>query len=179
MCAPAPAPPAKSPVAAGTKVGKPARVPAGTKVPIPRAERSVLQPGWPLPVSGHGHRDDVRVCRRPPPITACLALPGDRCCPRDLRSSGHAAAWSRGRAVPGGPARRHRGAPGPAVHALLRYLERVGFAGAPRVVGDGFDDQGHEVLTFVEGAMVSPYAWSDDGIEQTGQLLRALHGATE
>jgi hypothetical protein len=65
----------------------------------------------------------------------------------------------------------------PAVHALLRYLERVGFAGAPRVVGDGFDDQGHEVLTFVEGAMVNPYAWSDDGIEQTGQLLRALHDA--
>jgi Ser/Thr protein kinase RdoA (MazF antagonist) len=67
----------------------------------------------------------------------------------------------------------------PAVHALLRYLERVGFAGAPRVVGDGFDDQGHEVLTFVEGTMVNPYAWSDDGIEQTGQLLRALHDATD
>ncbi|HEX3753398.1 MAG TPA: hypothetical protein VHW06_22725 [Streptosporangiaceae bacterium] len=26
-----------------------------------------------------------------------------------------------------------------AVHALLRHLERAGFAGSPRVVGDGYD----------------------------------------
>jgi hypothetical protein len=66
----------------------------------------------------------------------------------------------------------------PAVHALLRHLERIGFAGAPRVVGDGYDDQGHEVLTFVEGAFVHPRTWSDDGIWQAGTLLRALHDAT-
>jgi hypothetical protein len=66
----------------------------------------------------------------------------------------------------------------PAVHALLRHLERVGFAGAPRVAGDGYDDQGHEVLTFVEGTFVHPRAWSDAGIWQAGRLLRALHDAT-
>ena len=37
----------------------------------------------------------------------------------------------------------------PAVHALLRHLERAGFAGSPRVVGDGYDGQGREVLTFI------------------------------
>jgi hypothetical protein len=36
----------------------------------------------------------------------------------------------------------------PAVHALLRHLERVGFE-APRVIG--IDEEGREVLTFVAG----------------------------
>ena len=66
----------------------------------------------------------------------------------------------------------------PAVHALLRHLEQAGFTGAPRVVGDGYDDQGREVLTFIEGTFVHPGVWSDDGIWQAGQLLRALHDAT-
>lgn len=34
----------------------------------------------------------------------------------------------------------------PAVHALLRYLEAVGFSGVPRVLG--FDELGREVLSF-------------------------------
>jgi hypothetical protein len=42
----------------------------------------------------------------------------------------------------------------PAVHALLRHLERAGFAGSPRVVGDGYDDQGREVLTYI-GMVIS------------------------
>ena len=66
----------------------------------------------------------------------------------------------------------------PTVHALLRHLERDGFAGAPRVVGDGFDEQGREVLTFTEGTFVDPRAWSDDQIWHVGRLLRALHDAT-
>ena len=37
----------------------------------------------------------------------------------------------------------------PAVLDLLRHLEREGFAGAPRALG--FDDQGREVLTYIEG----------------------------
>ena len=37
----------------------------------------------------------------------------------------------------------------PAVHALLRHLEDVGFAAAPRLVGSGVDSYGREVLTFV------------------------------
>jgi hypothetical protein len=66
----------------------------------------------------------------------------------------------------------------PAVHELLRHLEQAGFAGSPRVVGDGYDDQGREVLTFIEGTFVHPHAWSDDAIWQAGRLLRALHDAT-
>jgi hypothetical protein len=66
----------------------------------------------------------------------------------------------------------------PTVHALLRHLERVGFAGAPRVVGDGYDEQGREVVTFIEGTFVHPQAWSDDQIWHSGRLLRSLHDAT-
>jgi hypothetical protein len=42
------------------------------------------------------------------------------------------------------------------VHSLLRHLHEVGFMGAPRVVGDGFDEQGREVLTYVEGEIINP-----------------------
>jgi hypothetical protein len=66
----------------------------------------------------------------------------------------------------------------PAVHALLRHLERAGFEGAPRVIGDGYDDQGREVLTYIDGTFVHPGAWSDDGIWHAGRLLRALHDVT-
>lgn len=66
----------------------------------------------------------------------------------------------------------------PAVHALLRHLERAGFAASPRVVGDGYDDQGREVVTYIEGTFVHPHAWTDDGVWQVGRLLRDLHDAT-
>jgi hypothetical protein len=46
----------------------------------------------------------------------------------------------------------------PAVHALLRHLEQVGFPGSPRVVGDGYDDQGREVLTYIQGQIRPPAA---------------------
>ncbi|MEU7905089.1 aminoglycoside phosphotransferase family protein [Actinoplanes sp. NPDC049118] len=64
------------------------------------------------------------------------------------------------------------------VHALLRHLEDVGFAGAPRVVGDGIDVAGNEVLTYVDGSIVHPHAWTDEGVAQVGRLLRDLHTAT-
>ena len=64
------------------------------------------------------------------------------------------------------------------VHALLRHLESVGFPGAPRVVGTGFDDDGRETLTYLDGDLVHPHAWSDDGIAALGRLLRALHDAS-
>ena len=66
----------------------------------------------------------------------------------------------------------------PTIHALLRHLEAVGFTGAPRVVGDGYDGRGNEVLTFVEGEVRHPHPWSDDAIWQVGRLLRQLHDAT-
>jgi len=64
----------------------------------------------------------------------------------------------------------------PAVQGLLRHLEAVGFDGAPRVVGDGTKD-GREVLTFIEGEIVHPLAWNDDGVAAVGRLLRQLHAA--
>lgn len=66
----------------------------------------------------------------------------------------------------------------PAVHALLRYLEQAGFAAAPRVVGDGYDDQGHAVVSYIEGTFVHPRAWNDGGVWQVGRLLRQLHDVT-
>jgi aminoglycoside phosphotransferase (APT) family kinase protein len=72
---------------------------------------------------------------------------------------------------------RRAGPWAPAVHALLRHLETVGFAGSPRVIGDGFDTDGREVLSYIEGEPVHPRAWSDEGISALGSLLRHLHEA--
>jgi phosphotransferase family enzyme len=58
----------------------------------------------------------------------------------------------------------------PAVFALLRHLEDAGFAGAPRIVGDGYG--------FVPGESPHPHAWSDDAAAGVGRLLRGLHDAT-
>jgi hypothetical protein len=58
----------------------------------------------------------------------------------------------------------------PTVHALLGHLEQVGFPGSPRVLGDGYDDQGREVLTWIEGQIVHPHPYQ--GIFKVGQLLR-------
>ncbi|MEA2527286.1 MAG: hypothetical protein QOF73_4513 [Thermomicrobiales bacterium] len=66
----------------------------------------------------------------------------------------------------------------PAVHALLRHLEAVGFDGAPRVVGTGLDASGRETLEFVPGDVQPQRIWSDEGIHDLGQLLRRLLEAT-
>lgn len=64
------------------------------------------------------------------------------------------------------------------VHALLRHLEEVGFAGSPRVVGDGLDADGNETLTYIDGSIVHPRGWTDEGVAEAGTLLRDLHRAT-
>ena len=64
------------------------------------------------------------------------------------------------------------------VVALLRHLEHVGFANAPRVVGSGFDDQGRETLGFIEGDFVHPCPWPDEALPIIGTMLRRLHEAT-
>ena len=71
----------------------------------------------------------------------------------------------------------------PAVHALLRHLERVGFDGAPRLLG--FDEQGREVLSYIPGAAVGqrgepyPAFVRDDGtLVEVARLLRRYHDAT-
>jgi hypothetical protein len=66
----------------------------------------------------------------------------------------------------------------PAVIALLRHLEAYGFAGAPRVVGDGYSADGRLAVTYVPGASPHPYAWPLSSVGEIGVLLRALHDAT-
>lgn len=61
----------------------------------------------------------------------------------------------------------------PAVHDLLRYLESVGFAGAPRVLG--FDDNGREVLTYLPSDPEPD--WSDEALIAVARLVRELHDA--
>ena len=51
-----------------------------------------------------------------------------------------------------------------AVLALLRHLEREGFAAAPRVVGSGFAEDGREMVGYVPGASPHPRAWAEDAV---------------
>ena len=67
----------------------------------------------------------------------------------------------------------------PAVHALLRYLERAGFE-APRVIG--MDAEGREVLRYVPGEAHSgtlgpmPHGvTSEEKVVQAARLLRRYH----
>jgi hypothetical protein len=76
-----------------------------------------------------------------------------------------------------------------AVLDLLRHLEREDFGGAPRALG--FDDQGREVLTYVEGEVgvglpeadagpvrdAAHWVWRDDVLVRLGALVRAYHDA--
>ena len=62
------------------------------------------------------------------------------------------------------------------VHELLRHLEAVGFDGAPRLLG--LDDQGREVLCWVDGWVPENLgSWSDDQIGAAARLLRRFHDA--
>jgi hypothetical protein len=72
--------------------------------------------------------------------------------------------------------RRPAGSWTPAVHALLRHFEAVGFDGAPRALG--IDDDGREVLAFVPGATAPPPT-DDDAVFELGRLIRAMHDAQE
>lgn len=65
-----------------------------------------------------------------------------------------------------------------AVHALLRHLEETEFPWSPRVIGSGFDAEGRETLTFVEGEFMQPGPWSLEGAAAVGGMLRELHAAT-
>ncbi len=67
----------------------------------------------------------------------------------------------------------------PAVHTLLSYLADRGFTGAPRPLG--FDEQGREVLTFLEGETVGRRkprpAWvhTEDTLVQVAGWMREFH----
>ena len=60
------------------------------------------------------------------------------------------------------------------MHALLRHLKRVGFPGSPRVVGDGYDDQGREVLTYIKGRIAHPRPYTDEAILVTRMIEFAV-----
>jgi len=90
-----------------------------------------------------------------------------------LEGGGRNVVYRRGEAVI-----RDAGPWTPTVHSLLRHLEAVGFAGAPRLVGSGLEADGREVLTFIEGEFTDPGPWSLDGAAALGSLLRSLHEAT-
>jgi Phosphotransferase enzyme family len=66
----------------------------------------------------------------------------------------------------------------PAVHALLRHLEAVGFPYAPRLLG--IDGEGREVLSYIPGDS-GPQAWAkvthDRGLDAFAGLLRDYHDA--
>lgn len=75
-----------------------------------------------------------------------------------------------------------------AIFDLLQHVEREGFAGAPRALG--FDDQGREILTYIEGEVAAQrrpghpgggdlpdYVWCDDVLVHLGALIRAYHDA--
>jgi Ser/Thr protein kinase RdoA (MazF antagonist) len=84
-----------------------------------------------------------------------------------------------GAARVGATVRRRTGPWSPTIHALLRHLERVGFAAAPRLLG--VDGQGREVLTYVAGE-TSPDPrvsfGSDEALARLARLLRQYHDAT-
>src|SRR4029079_2794072 len=76
----------------------------------------------------------------------------------------------------GGTVRRPGGPWSPGVHALLRHFEAAGFDGAPRFLG--IDDEGREVLSYVEGeAALAPAPSDDDVLGELGRLLRRSHDA--
>lgn len=80
----------------------------------------------------------------------------------------------------GDTVRRMAGSSGGVVRDLLLHLEAVGFDGAPRHLGA--DDQGREVLSFIEGDVPLPpypdWAMTDQALEDLGALVRRLHEAT-
>ncbi len=82
----------------------------------------------------------------------------------------------------GDTVRRRAGPWTPAVHALLRHLEAVGFEGSPRVIG--MDEQGREVLAYIEGDgptgwpdPMPDYVWREANLIAAARLLRRYHDA--
>lgn len=82
----------------------------------------------------------------------------------------------------GDTVRRQVGHWTPAVHALLHHLEEVGFDAAPRALHT--DEQGREVLSFVEGTVgtlgphpVPPAFRTVSACRAIGAWIRAFHDA--
>jgi hypothetical protein len=91
---------------------------------------------------------------------------------QELEGGGRSAVYRRGDVV-----LRASGPWSATVHSFLRHLETVGFQGAPRVVGCGFDEHGREKLTYIDGSFVHPAPWPEAALPILGALLRRLHNA--
>lgn len=83
----------------------------------------------------------------------------------------------------GDTVRRRAGPWTPAVHALLRFLERVGYE-APRV--KGIDERGREILEYVEGDThpgwpdpAPDWVTDDDHLAESARALRRYHDLVE
>src|SRR5579885_1784998 len=67
-----------------------------------------------------------------------------------------------------------------AVHSLLLHLKARGFSGAPRFLG--IDEQGREILTFIEGEVgrypYPSYILSDGVLLEAACVVRRYHDAT-
>jgi len=81
----------------------------------------------------------------------------------------------------GDTVRRPLGPNSAVIHAVLQHLQQVGFDGAPRLLG--VDDQGREVLTFIEGEVAGrprpPWMADEDRLRSVARLLRDFHRAME
>jgi Phosphotransferase enzyme family len=81
----------------------------------------------------------------------------------------------------GSTVRRPTGPWTPGVHALLSHLEQAAFTGAPRV--RGVDQQGREVLDYIEGEVVHPHhrhlIEPDEALAQVAVMIRRFHDAVE
>jgi hypothetical protein len=79
----------------------------------------------------------------------------------------------------GDTVRRTAGPWTPAVHALLRHLEAVGFTGAPRAFG--IDERGREVLSYLDGECgdypLAPHWTTDEALVTVATMLRMFHDA--
>jgi Ser/Thr protein kinase RdoA (MazF antagonist) len=73
----------------------------------------------------------------------------------------------------GGTVRRRAGPWTPAVHDLLRHLERAGFCGAPCALGS--DAEGREVLTYIPGEIAHPRVLEDAELSTFARLIREYH----
>ena len=79
----------------------------------------------------------------------------------------------------GDTVRRNAGPWTPAVHALLRHLEYVGFTGAPRALG--IDERGREVLSYLDGECgeypLAPHWVTEEALVTVATMLRMFHDA--
>lgn len=63
------------------------------------------------------------------------------------------------------------------VHKVLAHLNRKGFTYAPKIVGTGYSSDGREAISFMQGDMIHPAPWNDDGLFELGKMIRTLHDA--